>query len=85
MGSKIFSNSFFQKNIIYFINFQKLSPQDQNGPSIYYKVYWRRLAQETNFQYKVLQDYGNIGMSVVHIQPEFYYTQYEVKVQVKNL
>lgn len=37
---------------------------------------------DTDFQYETLQDSGNIGMAVVHIKPEFYYTKYEVKVQV---
>lgn len=65
-------------------DFQPLVSQDQNGPNVYYKVYWRRLNHDTDFQYETLQDSGNIGMTVVHIKPEFFYTQYEVKVQVRN-
>ncbi|VVC34534.1 Hypothetical protein CINCED_3A024063 [Cinara cedri] len=66
------------------IVWKQLPPQDQNGPDIFYKVYWRRLNHDTDFQYETLQDSGNIGMAVVHIKPEFYYTQYEVKVQAFN-
>lgn len=64
-------------------HFQPLASQDQNGPGVYYKVYWRRLNHDTDFQYETLQESGNIGMTVVHIKTEFFYTQYEVKVQVR--
>lgn len=80
---RYFHTLIFNKMLYISFHFQKLSPQDQNGPGIYYKVYWRHLTLDSDFQHKTLQDYGNIGMTVVHIQPEFYYTQYEVKVQVK--
>lgn len=40
---------------------------------------------DTDFQYETLQESGNIGMAVVHIKPEFFYTKYEVKVQVSVL
>lgn len=61
---------------------QPLPSQYQNGPGIYYKVFWRRLDHDSEFQYETLQDSGNIGIAVVHIKTEFYYTKYEVKVQV---
>lgn len=38
---------------------------------------------DTDYQYESLQDSGNIGMAVIHIKPEFYYTKYQVKVQVR--
>lgn len=38
---------------------------------------------DTDFQYQTLQDDGNIGMAVMHIKPEYFYTKYEVKVQVR--
>jgi len=41
------------------------------------------MGHDTDFQYETLQDSGNIGMAVVHIKSEFYYTEYEVKVQVR--
>jgi len=41
------------------------------------------MGHETDFQYETLQDSGNIWMAVVHIKSEFYYTEYEVKVQVR--
>lgn len=64
---------------------QPLPSQDQNGPDIYYKVFWRRMDHDTDYQYESLQDSGNIGMAVIHIKPEFYYTKYQVKVQVRFL
>lgn len=41
------------------------------------------MGHDTDFQYETLQDSGNIGIAVVHIKSEFYYTEYEVKVQVR--
>ncbi|XP_022171906.1 contactin [Myzus persicae] len=66
------------------IVWKPLSSQDQNGPDIYYKVYWKRKGHDTDFQYDDLKESGNIGMVVVHIKSEFYYTEYEVKVQSFN-
>lgn len=66
------------------ITWTPLPPQDQNGPGIYYKVFWRRTEHDTEFQSLALKDQGNIGMAVVRIQSEFFYTKYDVKVQAVN-
>jgi len=82
----IFKHCYFIVNLskLTFIIHQPLPLQDQNGPGIYYKIFWRRLDHDTDFQYETLQNSGNIGMAVVHIKPEFFYTKYEVKVQVSS-
>lgn len=60
--------------------------EDQNAPGIYYKLFWRRsvLDPETEFQTVVLRERGNTGMHVVDVNPiKYFYTQYEVKIQVR--
>lgn len=66
------------------ITWDPLSPSDQNGPGIYYKIFWRRKGYDTEFQSLSLKEYGNVGSSVVSIQSTYYYTEYEVKVQAIN-
>lgn len=67
-----------------FLQFQPLPPQDQNGPGIYYKIFWRRNGTNREFQSRELREYGNVGAAVVRIESEYYYTEYEVKVQAIN-
>jgi hypothetical protein len=64
---------------------QPLKQEEQNGPGIHYKIFWRRSEHDTEFQPRLLKEYGNAGMHVEHIQHEFYYTKYDVKVQVTNM
>ncbi|KAL1110582.1 hypothetical protein AAG570_008110 [Ranatra chinensis] len=67
------------------ISWKPLPPEDQNGPGIYYKVYWRLEGKKnTEFQSKDLKELGNVGTTVVHIPLDSYYTKYEVKVQAAN-
>lgn len=66
------------------ITWDPLGPSDQNGPGLYYKIFWRRKGHDTEFQSLSLEKYGNIGSSVVQIQQIYYYTEYEVKVQAIN-
>jgi len=66
------------------ITWDTLTSSDQNGPGIYYKIFWRRKGHDSEFQSLLLKEYGNVGSSVVSIQPKFYYTEYEVKVQAIN-
>lgn len=61
-----------------------MKKQDQNGPDIFYKVYWRRKGANSEFQSLELRKHGNIGMQVVKIQSEFFYTKFEVRVQAGN-
>lgn len=66
------------------IRWTPLPPELQNGPGIYYKIFWRRSDAEVEFQSKGLQQYGNAGMHVVHITLEYFFTKYDVKVQAFN-
>lgn len=66
------------------ITWTPLRPEEQNGHGIHYKIFWRRTKHDTEFQTLALKEYGNTGMSVVHIPHEFYYTEYDVKVQVNT-
>lgn len=64
---------------------QPLPPQDQNGPGIYYKIFWRRHnAKNIEYQTLELKGFGNTGVAVVPIETEFFYTEYDVKVQAIN-
>ncbi|XP_017890877.1 contactin [Ceratina calcarata] len=66
------------------VTWDPLPPSEQNGPGIFYKVYWRLKNQETEFQSQSLKEFGNIGQFVVQIPQKNYYTEYEVKVQAAN-
>lgn len=66
------------------ITWTPLRPDEQNAPGIYYKVFWKRKNAEPEFQTLALKEFGNIGKAVVHIQLEYFYTQYIVKVQAIN-
>lgn len=66
------------------ITWDPLKPDEQNGPGIYYKVFWRKQDQQPEFQSVALKEFGNTGMAVVHIPIEFFYTEYIVKVQAIN-
>lgn len=65
------------------ITWDPLKPDEQNGNEIHYKIFWRRKKHDFEFQTLVLKEQGNTGMAVVHIQSDFYYTEYDVKVQVR--
>lgn len=66
------------------ITWTPLLPQEQNGPGIHYKVFWKRKDYETEFQTLLLKEFGNTGKAVVYISKEYYYTEYVVKVQPFN-
>lgn len=66
------------------ITWTPLQASEQNGPGIYYKIYWRRKYHESEFQSLSLKEYGNTNSAVVHIQSQYYYTEYEVQVQAAN-
>lgn len=66
------------------ITWTPLKPAEQNGPGIFYKIYWRRKQQESEFQFLELKEYGNTDMAVVQIPARFFYTEYEVMVQAAN-
>lgn len=66
------------------ITWKRLDRRDQNGPGIYYIAYWRLHGKETEFQSLDLKQFGNVGVTVVRIQLDNYYTKYDVKVQAAN-
>lgn len=66
------------------ITWEPIPPANQNGPGTHYKIFWRRSEHDTEFQSLLLKEYGNVGVHVVRIQSEFYYTKYDVKVQAIN-
>lgn len=66
------------------ITWNPLPSSLQNGPGIYYKIFWRRNGTEVEFQSLSLKKYGNIGTYVVHISTTYFYTPYDVKVQAFN-
>lgn len=66
------------------ITWEPLHPSDQNGPGLYYKVFWRRKQHDTEFQSLALKEHGNVGKAVVQIPSANYYTEYEVRVQPWN-
>lgn len=56
----------------------------QNGPGVHYKIFWRRKGAEVEYQSLLLKEYGNVGMHVVHVSLDYFYTAYEAKVQPFN-
>ncbi len=68
------------------IRWDPLPKQRQNAPGIYYKIYYRRVGvdEERNFQEKTLKDLGNIDMHVIRVPRQYFWTTYEIKVQVFN-
>ncbi|XP_066907076.1 contactin [Halyomorpha halys] len=67
------------------ITWEPLSAKDQNGPGIYYKIFWKRHGtSENEYQSQNLTGMGNVGIAVVRVPLEDYYTQYDVKVQASN-
>lgn len=67
------------------ITWEPLSAKDQNGPGIYYKIFWRRHnSSDLEFQAQNLTGHGNVGAAVVRVPLDDYYTKYDVKVQAAN-
>ena len=68
------------------IRWDPLPKEHQNAPGIYYRIYYRRVGvdPERDFQQKSLKSLGNIGMYVIRVDRKYFFTTYEVKVQVFN-
>ena len=69
------------------IMWDPLPIQEWNAPGVFYRVYYRRIGidPERDFQQKTLKKMsGKAHLYVVRINRKYYYTQYEVKVQVFN-
>jgi len=68
------------------IRWKALPKQNQNAPGIYYKIFYRRTGvdEERDFQENTLRHLGNVNMYVIRVPREYFFTTYEVKVQVFN-
>jgi len=68
------------------IRWDPLPKEHQNAPGIHYRIYYRRVGvdPERDFQQKSLKSLGNIGMYVIRVDRKYFFTTYEVKVQVFN-
>lgn len=67
------------------ITWTPLRLDEQNGPGIHYKIFFKQKDQDAEYQHLLLRDKGNIGKAVIHVKPEYYYRQYLVRVQVISL
>ena len=56
----------------------------QHGAGIYYIVFWKR-KEENQFKKLKLKDSGNTGIAIIQIPAEFFYTEYDVKIQAANI
>ncbi|XP_055857806.1 contactin [Episyrphus balteatus] len=65
------------------ITWEPLLPQEQNSHGIHYKVSWR-LHGTLEWATQILKNQGNVGIAVVNIPLDKYYTQYDAKVQAIN-
>lgn len=64
---------------------QPLSPEEWNSPEIWYRVYYRRAGERSEPRKKDLRKLGNVGLYVVPVGEENYYSPYEVQVQAVNV
>lgn len=65
------------------ITWDPLLPEDQHSRGIHYIVFWR-LKTKYEWATEVIKRKDDIGMAVVNIPLNNYYTEYEVKVQAVN-
>lgn len=66
------------------IKWDPLLPQEQNSHGIHYKVFWRQRGK-VEWASQILQsNQEQMGIAVVNIPQNNYYTEYEVKVQAIN-
>lgn len=67
------------------ITWTPLHPEDWNAPEIWYRVYYRPSWERGEPRKKDLRRLGNVGLYVVPVGEENYYSPYEVQVQAVNL
>ncbi|XP_058974776.1 contactin-like [Musca domestica] len=65
------------------ITWDPLLPEEQHSRGIHYKVFWR-LKGKYEWASEIIDRHDHIGMAVVNIPLNNYYTEYEVKVQAIN-
>ncbi|XP_029636618.1 contactin [Octopus sinensis] len=68
------------------ITWKPLLHQDHNGKNFGYRVFWRkkRDAFKPEHIWSLTNVSGSISKLVIQIEPQNYYTQYEVQVQARN-
>lgn len=76
------------------ITWDPLLPQEQNGPGIYYKVFWRLHNKDPEWASKIIKPPPSddpsklpgedLKSAVVHIPGDNYYLEYDVKIQPFN-
>ncbi|KRT79851.1 Fibronectin domain-containing protein [Oryctes borbonicus] len=66
------------------ITWTPLRSDEQNGPGIYYKIFFKQKDQDSEYQHLIMKRKGNTGKAVIHVKPEYYYRKYIVRVQSIN-
>ncbi|XP_077497058.1 contactin [Amblyomma americanum] len=67
------------------ITWTPLSPEEWNSPEVWYRVYYRPRGDRSEPRKKDLRKLGNVGLYVVPVGEENYYSPYEVQVQAVNV
>lgn len=66
------------------ITWDPLPSQEQNGPNIWYKVFYKPAGSDRDPQEKELRDLGNANMFVARVNVKNFYSPYKVQVQANN-
>lgn len=72
------------KQSLFYLLFQPLSPQDWNDNEIWYNVSYKPADSDRKFQEISLKSRKNIGLHVINVGEENYYKPYIVKAQAIN-
>ncbi|KAL1475262.1 hypothetical protein MTO96_037417 [Rhipicephalus appendiculatus] len=67
------------------ITWTPLSPEEWNSPEVWYRVYYRPSGDRSEPRKKDLRKLGNVGLYVVPVGEENYFSPYEVQVQAVNV
>ncbi|XP_064486907.1 contactin-like [Ornithodoros turicata] len=67
------------------ISWTPLHPEEWNAPEVWYRIYYRPAWERGEPRKKDLRKLGNIGLYVVPVGEENYYSPYEIQVQAVNL
>ena len=65
------------------LRWDPMPKEHQNAPGVYFKIYFRRQG-ERQWTSRLLKELGNINQYVIQIKEDYFYTKYEVKIQVFN-
>ncbi|KAH8032147.1 hypothetical protein HPB51_023291 [Rhipicephalus microplus] len=67
------------------ITWTPLSPEEWNSPEVWYRVYYRPSGDRSEPRKKDLRKLGNVGLYVVPVGEENYFSPYEVQLQAVNV